>query len=202
MSWVRLDDGFPEHPKISGLSDRAFRFHVAALCYCARNLTDGVIDRKAVRIIGAVVGAKRPLGLVQTLVNASLWGTCSDTFVINDYLDYNPSNDQVKTDRNRAAERMRALRSARSSGARSGERTGERSGTPSPPQKNSSLNGSPTTWHPAYGSTDPFRDISRQITNGAIRDTVDLEAELSAHPALVDEQRDDLRDLLHRKAAT
>lgn len=41
MTWMRLDVGFPEHPKVIGLSDAAFRLHVSAMCYARRNLTDG-----------------------------------------------------------------------------------------------------------------------------------------------------------------
>ena len=44
MAWLRIDDGFVEHPKVYDLSDRSFRLHVAAHCYSARNLTDGVLD--------------------------------------------------------------------------------------------------------------------------------------------------------------
>lgn len=42
MTWVQIDDDYPDHPKVIGLSDAAFRLHVRALCYCNRHLTDGV----------------------------------------------------------------------------------------------------------------------------------------------------------------
>lgn len=41
--FIKLHNGFPEHPKTGGLSDRAFRCLIEAWCYCSRNLTDGVI---------------------------------------------------------------------------------------------------------------------------------------------------------------
>jgi hypothetical protein len=37
LSWLRIDDGFAEHYKISELSDREFRVWVRVLCYAARN---------------------------------------------------------------------------------------------------------------------------------------------------------------------
>lgn len=46
MSWVRLDDGFADHPKIAALDDRAFRIHIWALCYSARHLTDGFLAQE------------------------------------------------------------------------------------------------------------------------------------------------------------
>lgn len=137
MTWLRIDDGFSEHEKVQELHDRAFRLHVVAMCYCARNLTDGYLAPKAVKVCGAIIGtaAKR---WPAELVAADLWipdGTGG--FAIKDYLHYNPAAADVKKDRAGARERMRALREfRRSSSERSDEHVGERSpegsGSPSP----------------------------------------------------------------------
>jgi hypothetical protein len=47
VSWVRIDDRFPTHPKIAQLSDREFRVHVRVLCYTAMFRTEGVIPTAA-----------------------------------------------------------------------------------------------------------------------------------------------------------
>lgn len=99
MTWVKLDDGFPEHPKISELSDRAFRIHVAALCYCGRNLTDGHIPSSVVRSLTLGRGKA-----VTELVTAEVWHKNGNGFVINDYLDYNPSREHVEAERERRRE--------------------------------------------------------------------------------------------------
>lgn len=39
--WIRLHDGMPDHPKIEGLSDKAFRLLISTWCWCSRNRTDG-----------------------------------------------------------------------------------------------------------------------------------------------------------------
>lgn len=106
MAWLRIDDEFVENDKIAELHDRAFRFHVAALCYCARKLTDGHMDAKATRIVAATLGtpAKR---WVEELVAAGLWVPTNDGHVINDYLDYNPSRQTVLAERERGAARQR-----------------------------------------------------------------------------------------------
>lgn len=70
MPWVRLEDNFPEHSKIAGLSAHAFRLHVEALCYCARNLTDGYISEDALK---RFTGARRSAGRVAELVEAGCW---------------------------------------------------------------------------------------------------------------------------------
>lgn len=100
VSWLKLDDSFPEHAKVAELSDKAFRVHVGALCYSARNLTDGHIP--------AAISKTLTLGrakLSTELVTAGLWDTNGGGgYVIHDYLDYNPSREQVETERQRRAE--------------------------------------------------------------------------------------------------
>lgn len=44
--YVRIDVLMPEHPKIEGLSDKAFRALVELWCYCGRNRTDGIVSGK------------------------------------------------------------------------------------------------------------------------------------------------------------
>ncbi len=106
MSWLRLDDEFAENPKIAPLSDRAFRFHVAALCVCAGKLTDGQMTRKAVRIL-AVTLEVDPKRRIQELERAGLWASTNDGWQINDYLEYNPAAEDVKRERARNAKRQR-----------------------------------------------------------------------------------------------
>jgi hypothetical protein len=72
VSWVRLDDAMPEHPKIAGLSDAAFRLHVSALCYSGRHLTDGEISRGVLRLLGV------PPRRAAELVSAGVWTRDAD----------------------------------------------------------------------------------------------------------------------------
>jgi hypothetical protein len=94
--YLRLDDGFAEHPKIVGLSDPAFRFHVSGLLYCSRNLTDGIVPANVLPMIRRVY--RRPLGELQdrllwTALDGGKW------WEIHDYLDWNWSREQVATRR-------------------------------------------------------------------------------------------------------
>ena len=41
--WIKIHDGFPEHPETVGLSDKAFRAIVELWCYCHRAGTDGKV---------------------------------------------------------------------------------------------------------------------------------------------------------------
>lgn len=112
MTWLRIDDGFVEHPKVYDLSDRAFRLHVAALCYSARNLTDGILDERRIAVLCAITKATQRH--IRELIDAELWlFETEDHYEIRDYLDYNPDAETVKKRRDEAKERMANLRSSR-----------------------------------------------------------------------------------------
>ena len=108
MPWIRLEDNFPEHPKILALSDAAFRLHVRAIGYAARHLTDGCVRSAAFRSM------TRRQSLATELIAAGIWEATDDGFHIHDYLAYQPSRTEVEE--RRAADRSRK----KSDGIRSG----------------------------------------------------------------------------------
>lgn len=111
MSWVRLDDGFPDDAKVENLSDRAFRLYITALCLSARKLRDGVLSTKDQSVLAAHTQAKKQH--INELVDAGLWKPQGDGYVINAYLKYNPARAKVEERREAARERMAALRGSR-----------------------------------------------------------------------------------------
>lgn len=108
MAWLKLDDGFVEHPRVDPLSHKAFRLHVTAMCLSARKLTDGYVSEKDAKLCRTQAGV--PVATVAELEESGLWERNGDGWYIRDYLDYNPSAEQVKAERARAAERMRHVR--------------------------------------------------------------------------------------------
>lgn len=104
MPWVGLDDKFPEHPKIAGLTDPAFRLHVAGMCYCNRHLTDGLIDADEVP---RLVRRFRTAAL-RELVNRGIWLQLDTihAYEIHDYLDWNKSRAQVQEESERQRKRV------------------------------------------------------------------------------------------------
>lgn len=107
MPYLLIDDGFSENQKITTLSDKAFRLHVHALVYCARNLTDGLISELALRLLTPNSTISRPIRVVKDLVKAGLWDETEGGWQIHDYLHYNPSRLQMEEKRARARERKR-----------------------------------------------------------------------------------------------
>ena len=114
MSYAKLDDNFPDHPKVIELSDSAFRLAVTAICYSARILTDGRLTPQSLRRFEA--RAKD----VTALVDARLWEVDGKEYVIHDYLEYNLSKEEV------LAERERVSKQRREAGVASGKARRER----------------------------------------------------------------------------
>jgi hypothetical protein len=120
MPYVNFDDNYPEHVKVDNLSDAAFRLHTSAICYCAKQLTDGKL------------GTDRPPRLVpryrtaalKELLGAGMWHdlgtgcgteTCpegeADLYQIHDYLQWNKSREWWEHKREADAKRLADWRS-------------------------------------------------------------------------------------------
>jgi len=75
------------HPKVVGLSDKAFRLWVWGLSYSQQHLTDGLLVQAA--IPSRLARAK------DDLIRVQLWDRHIAGFLIHDYLDWNDSRDTV-----------------------------------------------------------------------------------------------------------
>lgn len=105
MPWVRFEDRFPAHPKVARLSDKAFRIHVAAICWCSANLTDGHITAD---LLPLAIGRQRvPKAAVAELVTAGLWEPDgANGYRVHDFTDYQPSRERVLAQRRADADRQ------------------------------------------------------------------------------------------------
>lgn len=87
--YIRVDVLLPEHPKIEGLTDKAFRALVTLWCYCGRQRTDGIVTRRQweawppkVRAELVTAGLARPLGT-------------GDSHVMHDFLEHQRSREEI-----------------------------------------------------------------------------------------------------------
>lgn len=99
MGWVKLDDGFPTHPKVVSLSLEERWAYIESLCYAARYETDGLVPD--------VVAANGPVR--DALVAAGLWERGTAAVRVHDFLIYNPSRTEKERKRN-ASRTVRASR--------------------------------------------------------------------------------------------
>lgn len=103
MPWFRLDDETGDHPKVLRAGNDGFGLWVRCGTHCAKYLTDGFVDQ-------AVALSKGPQKLIDKVTLSELWKKVDGGYLIEDYLDYNPSREQVLAERARAAERQARAR--------------------------------------------------------------------------------------------
>ena len=96
MTWVKLDDGFADHPKLLRAGPMAKALFVDGLCYAARQLTDGFLPEGQVKML-LVNGY--PKATVDRLIDVGLWESVDGGFQIHDYLEYQPSSSHVSATR-------------------------------------------------------------------------------------------------------
>lgn len=112
-SWIKVDDQFPDHPKVAAAGPLGMAMQVAALCYCNRHMTDGRIPRSVAKLLlnfdGLAWHETSPDGLmgagmdvewqhvVDDLVKAGLWRETDAGWEINDYLVYQRSSEQIRS---------------------------------------------------------------------------------------------------------
>ena len=107
MTWVKIDDSFPNHPKIVGLTDKAFRIHISGLCYCGTYLTDGFIPMTIAKTL-----CDGDFKHIADLCEAGLWkeAMSENGFRIHDYLAHQTSKTQVEEKRQTVRERQKRYR--------------------------------------------------------------------------------------------
>lgn len=124
MPWVRIDDHYDEHPKFSKAGPLGMAMWLAGLAYCNRNLTDGFIPWSKARalmsweflgpetndrgehMVYTVAVTSGMSGddatcefVIRQLIYAGLWDEADGGYRIHDYLDYQPSKQQIEDER-------------------------------------------------------------------------------------------------------
>lgn len=97
-TYVRVHDGMPDHPKVDGISDAAFRLLVTMWCWCSRHLTDGLVP--------AATWQKRGKQKVRDeLIAAGLVDVREDGAVaMHDYTQHQRTAEEVQAIRDSRAE--------------------------------------------------------------------------------------------------
>lgn len=117
MAWIKIDDSFPDHPKVIGLSDLAFRLHIRGLCYSGKYLTDGFVPYQAVN--GMLSDNESIAKPSDELEEAGLWIRVEKGFQIHDYLAHQTSKRQVEHKREALRQRAKRYREKHSNNGES-----------------------------------------------------------------------------------
>jgi DnaD/phage-associated family protein len=111
MTWVKIDDLLPDHPKVRRAGPAAAWLYIAGLCYCSRYLTDGFIADAALPWMGQY-SKGRARTLAAKLVEVGLWERVDGGYQVHDYLQWNRSKAETKQQREAARVRMNKRRSS------------------------------------------------------------------------------------------
>jgi hypothetical protein len=94
LQWIRLDTTFFDNNKIADLVDtnqhRVIITHLSAMCHAGKTGTDGYIRENALRRFAAT----RKDG--QVLVDSGLWIPAPGGWNINDWAEYQVSDDAAR----------------------------------------------------------------------------------------------------------
>ena len=154
MVWTKLDDGFPDNPKllraIAKVGDVAGWLWVCGINYCNRHLTDGFIQAE---VIPRILVHKRPLDVAAALVASGCWDVVEGGYQVHDFLDHNPSRADVEASRESTRKRVQEYRGRRSRN----ERGGNASATPDVTRYSAVSTPAVHTPSPLLSDPDPIR---------------------------------------------
>ena len=192
MTWVRVDDAAPEHPKIAQCGPLGFALWIAGLAYCNRNLTDGFIPTGvASRLLswthpdsegnhlklaatwdGEYMGGGWDIDaeeVIAILIRVDLWEEVPGGYRVHDYLDYQPSKQDILAlkEKRAAAGRIGGLHTqanAKASALATPQANGQAKSKPSPRPN-------PAPSQPIEGQTD-HQIIARKGISAEVRDSM------------------------------
>jgi hypothetical protein len=101
--WIRLDIDYFTNPKAIAAGVNGRLLHLASICWCGQQLTDGHIPAAAVGAIGqlAGLGPRATAVATQRLVVSGLWERTEHDFYVHDFLEANRSRGQIEAERER-----------------------------------------------------------------------------------------------------
>lgn len=103
MTWLKVDDALHGHPKVEQAGLAAVGLWVRCGSWSSAYLTDGHLPETIVKRFGRARD-------VDQLVDCGLWIPEPGGWVMHDFLDYNPSAQQVRAERAKARRRRAAQR--------------------------------------------------------------------------------------------
>lgn len=112
--FVRINDDFHSHPKVRAAGNAAIGLWARSLSFAGCYLTDGHVPMLDALALGRRQDAA-------ALVSAGLWIPNGDGFVIHQFLEWNPTAEEVRARRSDTAESRRAGGLARAAKAKRDE---------------------------------------------------------------------------------
>lgn len=173
MTWLKKDDRYPEHRKIRRLTDGEYRLHDTAMHYAAKDESDGRIMAED---IDEMQHGRRLARHIPALVACGLWEPFDGGWLIHDFLDYNPSHEQLEAERAHNRARQAKLRERRRTGPSSEVGHAVTNGVSNAPVTRESQD--PVPYRSVPFRTDPSRSTGSPLS------VVDGETSSSSSPSV------------------
>jgi hypothetical protein len=106
MTWTKLHDGVPNHPKLIRAGAEAAWLWAAGLCYSNAHHLDGKLDKDLIPSLYTPL-ARKAKSLAAKLCLVRLWHDCGDHYEIHDYKDYQEQALKEAVEARREYERER-----------------------------------------------------------------------------------------------
>lgn len=105
MSWAKLSDDYHDNPKMVALGLTATGLHARCVAYCAKHETDGKVPKAWVAGQLSELRPAEQKRVLKVLLDEQAFSENGVAYVLNDYLDYNPSKAEIES--KRVADRRR-----------------------------------------------------------------------------------------------
>lgn len=107
-TWIKIYNSMPSHPKVLAAGERAAWLFVCGLCYANEHLTDGFLPRHSLAILAPSVSHSTTRSrLAARLVATGLWQEVAHGWLINDYVEFQRTADEIRDRRRKDRERKR-----------------------------------------------------------------------------------------------
>lgn len=128
MTWLKVDDGMHSHPKALAAGDAALGLWLRLGSWSCHHLTDGLVPEQVARLLSKPAALRR-------LVDVGLLDKVAGGYQLHDFLEYNPSREEVEAEREKTARRVAdwRARNGASNRSRNGVTNGVRTGAPTRP---------------------------------------------------------------------
>jgi hypothetical protein len=110
MSWAKLSDDYHDNPKMVALGLTATGLHARSVSYCAKHETDGKVPKAWVAGQLSELKPAERRRVVGALIEHRAFSENGVSYIVNDYLKYNPSKAELHDRRSTMEARREADR--------------------------------------------------------------------------------------------
>ena len=103
MAWARIDDKFLDNQKVRMAGKEPTYLYISGLIYSSSQITEGFISDDVLGLVAYKGFIKNEKSHAKKLVECGLWDRVEGGYQIHDYLEYNPTKEEIEQARAKKA---------------------------------------------------------------------------------------------------